>query len=174
MLEIVTEEIYDETTSMILPGKVYHFEHSLLAISQWEMVFKKPFPFLNGLQVEPIEVLAYVQLMNLDKTGFDIDNLSESSIKEIIEYINSKPTATTISSSGEGGRRILTSEVIYAYMANAQVPYSCETWNIHRLLVLLGVIGELNAPKKKRSKEETARMYKDLNAKRRAEMGTTG
>lgn len=45
MLEIVTEEIYDETTSMILPGKVYHFEHSLLAISQWEMVFKKPFPF---------------------------------------------------------------------------------------------------------------------------------
>ena len=138
------------------------------------MVFKKPFPFLNGLQVEPIEVLAYVQLMNLDKTGFDIDNLTESNIKEIIEYINSKPTATTISSSGEGGRRILTSEVIYAYMANAQVPYSCETWNIHRLLVLLGVIGELNAPKKKRSKEETARMYKDLNAKRRAEMGTTG
>ena len=106
MLEIVTGEIYDETTGMILPGKVYHFEHSLLAISKWEMVFKKPFPFLNGLQAEPVEILAYVQLMNLDKTLFNIDDLSESNIKEIIEYLNNKPTATTISSSGEGGRRI--------------------------------------------------------------------
>ena len=176
MLEIYTGELYDEATNSFLPEKIYHFEHTLLSISNWEMVFKKPFPFISGLPVDnPAEIVAYIPMMNLD-SHFNIDDLTSSDIEKIFAYLNEKPTATTINSSGDGGgRRILTSEVIYAYMANAQVPFSCETWNIHRLLTLLGVIGELNNPnKKKRSAEEVARMQAELNQKRRAEMGTSG
>ena len=64
----------------------------------------------------------------------------------------------------------MTSEVIYAYMANARIPFECETWNLHRLLTLLNVIGELNAPKKKQTESQTLAEYDRINQERLAKL----
>ena len=103
------------------------------------------------------------------------DDLTSDVVTQLGLYLNDVPTATTITKRGDDNTSsagmIQTSEVIYACMANARVPFECENWNLHRLLTMLAVISELNNPdKKKMSKAETLRTYEDLNAKRLAQI----
>lgn len=170
---VPTEEVFDESrnTFYVVESYELRFEHSLIAISNWESKYCKPF-FTSEKTQE--EMLDYFRLMSLDEF-FDDSFFSQDLIDKLSEYLHLKPTATVINSNDSSGRsRILTSEVIYAYMANAQVPYSCETWNIHRLLMLLGVIGELNKPPKKMNQKQVMSQQKSLNEMRKAQMGTKG
>lgn len=180
MLELIPHEhgeYFDEEQNRFVKvrqeGVVYHFEHSLYAIALWESKYKKPF-FTNKEKTAE-EMIDYVSFMNLDD-DFDVNTLTQEDILEIFEYMQDEPTATTISSddNDNNSRIIMTSEVIYAYMANARIPFECDKWNIHRLMKLVAVIGEFNKPKKKMTEREILAQQHALNEKRLAELGTNG
>lgn len=86
---------------------------------------------------------------------------------------DTNPTATVISSSDDNDRNsrtIMTSEVIYAWMANAGIPFECDKWNVNRLLMLVSVISEFNKPRKQMSEAEILRRQREINQKRLAAM----
>ena len=83
-------------------------------------------------------------------------------------------TATTFRDHGPGSREIITSELIYYWMATFSIPFECEKWHLNRLMTLIRVCGEKNKDPKKMSRAEIARQNRSLNAARRAKMGSTG
>lgn len=174
VIDIPDREFFDESTNqfIIIPGRRLHFEHSLKAISEWETVYRKP--FLTREEKTTAELFDYFILMCQDEITYD--DLTSDVVTQLGMYLNDVPSATTITKRGDDNNSssagmIQTSEVIYACMANARVPFECENWNLHRLLTMLAVISELNNPdKKKMSKAETLRTYEDLNAKRLAQI----
>lgn len=175
MLEIIPyerNEMFDEETNRFVKvrseGIVFHFEHSLSAISVWEAKYRKP--FISNKSISPEELIDYICMMNLDD-DFDINLLTPENITEITEYIgDTNPTATVITSTdnNRNSRTIMTSEVIYAWMANAGIPFECDKWNVNRLLILVSVISEFNKPRKKMSEAEILRRQHEINQKRLA------
>lgn len=167
VIDIPDREFFDESTNqfIIIPGRRLHFEHSLKAISEWETVYRKP--FLTREEKTTAELFDYFILMCQEDIKYS--DLIPDVVTQIGVYMNEKPTATTIKSIEDksGNGMILTSEVIYAFMANARVPFECETWNIHRLLTLLGVISEFNkTDKPKKSASQVVNEYDQINEQR--------
>lgn len=175
MLTIVTSEkqLYDEDRNefIYLKGNVYHFEHSLKAIFDWEGIHQKPFlnPIVEHTDEERLDYYKHMCMETLD-----VKMLSTDNIKQISDYINSSQSATTVSATKSiGSKKILTAEIIYAIMADAGIPFSCEDWNINRLLILLNIISERRNPKKM-SQEETYKQNRDINAQRRKNLNSRG
>lgn len=171
VLDIAGQELYDEESNRFIStvAKQYRFEHSLLSITEWEHKYRKPFMGFDEKSEE--EMVDYIMMMSLDY-DFNIFDLTQEHVGLISKYItDSNPTATTIKSSNDSGsRRVMTSEYIYACMAIARIPFECESWNIYRLLMLLGVVNELQKPPVKMTREEQIKQQRELNAKRQAEM----
>lgn len=141
------------------------FEHSLYAMSLWEMKYRKPFLRTN---LTGEELLDYISMMSIDD-NYSPEFLTSEMIESVIHYIQDQPTATMITKYGDdsGPGKIITTEVLYAYMVNAQIPFECDRWNFHRLNTLLSTISIMNNPdKKKMSVDEEARRRAELNAKR--------
>ena len=59
-------------------------------------------------------------------------------------------------------------------MTALNIPFECEKWHFNRLLTLINVCSQKNAPPKKMSKDDVRRRYAELNAKRRAAMNSKG
>lgn len=180
-IHIDAMEYYDENKNRFIyeEAKVFTFEHSLKAIAEWESQYKVP--LLSQVNLTGEQLLYYIECMSLDD-DFDLYYITDNDVKVLVEYMKDIPTATTInknmnrkkSKNVRQAPRVLTSELIYAYMANGQVPFECENWNIHRLLTLLDVIGELNSPPEKMSSQEIINQNKELNKQRRARSGSSG
>lgn len=167
-------EMYDSVTNTFstVPGGLYVFEHSLKSISDWEAIYKKP--FLSDTESHTdAEMAHYCRLMATAEEP-PIELFTSKNYQELIVYIKDPQTATTISNSKQSGpRRIITSEVVYAMMAEAGIPFECQYWNINRLLVLLNVIEARRNPKKM-SQAEIYKQNADLNAQRKARLNTRG
>jgi hypothetical protein len=170
------KNIFIKPTSVTL-----RLEHSLVSLSKWESVYKKP--FLKEGKVSPEEMKYYIKCMTLDQNvkPYVYNYLSEDNIKSIQEYLQDSHTATTFHDYASGNRPssngvVNTSEVIYAAMFNYRVDKSCEKWNINRLLTLLRVLKIMNSDGKdlKMSKSEILAQNKALNAARRAKMNSKG
>jgi hypothetical protein len=105
-----------------------------------------------------------------------VDRLSINNFKEINEYIEAKQTATTFGDMP--GRKVrgevITSELIYYWMVAFSIPFVCETWHLNRLFALIRICNVKNAPPTKMSRGEMARRNRELNEKRKAELGTSG
>lgn len=169
IIDTPDREFYNEQTNQFIvkPGKTLHFEHSLRTLSEWESLYRKP--FLTREEKTTGELFDYFILMCED--DIDYSDLTEDVIVQLSMYLNDRPTATTIKESNEAKKgMVMTSEVIYAYMANARIPFECDTWNLHRLLTLLNVVGELNAPKKKQTESQTLDEYERINNERLAQI----
>lgn len=181
MLELTVEgELYDESENEFITvgPRTIRFEHSLLSLSKWESKWEKPFldPSSNKTTEQSID---YIRCMAIDPiSDAELGIIITEHLEEIREYISSKQTATTISSLGgntSGRRSVLTSEVIYYMMFSCGIPADpCERWHLNRLLTLIEVFGVKNSPKKKMPKSDVSRMYREMNAKRRAETGSKG
>ena len=103
--------------------------------------------------------------------GFTIC-LTNEQIKEIVEYIMDEKTATTIEHNKVAPRsnEILTSELIYYYMAQVPLPFDiCEVWHFSRLLKVLEIASIKNDPdsNKKLSSHEWAMKQTAFNKARR-------
>lgn len=165
-------EMFDVETQMFIPtikGGRYRFEHSLKSLTVWEEKYQ--IPFLHS-DLTNEQTLDYIIMMCLDPINPML--ITKDVISLVAQYIQYTPTATKIAASSDGRGKTITAEVIYAWMAGANVPFECDSWNLKKLLTLLNVISAQSNPPKKMPYEEKIVLYKNLNEQRKAEMKTKG
>lgn len=177
-ITISGDEFFNEETEefVVVDATIIDLEHSLVSLSKWEAKHEKA--FLGRTEKTNEELFDYLKCMILNK---DIDpdiilNASKHNFEEIQKYIESNQSALKFDSvpgrSGVG--EAITSELIYYWMIAYNIPFECERWHLNRLFSLIRVCSIKNSPKKKMTKQELAKRNRELNAKRRAELGTQG
>lgn len=174
-------ELWDEDKCEFVPqpafkGASLQLEHSLIAVSRWESKYHKSFSSTKEKTAE--EFLYYIQCMTLTKNVDEkvYDHLTIENLKEIDAYIKDPMTATTVRRKpGKGpSRKIVTSEQIYSWMIDAEVPWEAEKWHLNRLLTLLEVRNASANPSKKMSPKSVMKSNAALNAARRSKMRSKG
>lgn len=156
---------------------ILELEHSLVSLSKWESKYERP--FLNKEDKSTEEVVGYVRAMTLTpEVPEDVFlKLSEDNFGQINQYIDAKMTATQIYEMHEAPKtkqEIVTAELIYYWMVSFQIPFECQHWHLNRLFTLIRLCSVKAEKPKKMSKGEIARRNRELNAKRKAKLGTTG
>ena len=179
MLKLKIEEVeqYNETTNEFTTTKaqIICLEHSLVSISKWESRWNKP--FLSRDEKTKEESIDYIKCMTITPNVDDsvYETFTEEHMQIINAYIEAEMTATKISISPEKpNREIITSEIIYFWMINYNIPFECEKWHINRLLTLINVCNIKNREQKPMSKADIAKRHADLNAARRKAFNSKG
>jgi hypothetical protein len=174
---VPARDYFNSQTNEIIsfPECQLRLEHSLLSISLWESIWHVP--FFDTPKTEE-QTLSYIKCMTLNKKvdGDVYERLSYQNIKDINAYIENPMTATTITNSKNTKRSTerVTSELIYYWMTAYNIPVEFEKWHINRLIMLIRVCSEKQAPPKKMSKREIMEQNRALNAARRAKMKSKG
>lgn len=199
----VFNEATDEFISIDKPIKL-KMENSLAAISEWEKKYEKMWfpdqkasPYAKKQQQEktPDEMMYFIKCMIHKIDGEIIDGpedvddkiihaLSEKNYKDINDYLTHPQSAlksipeTKPDKKHKSDPIKMTSERIYAWLAEEQIPYSSvEWWNINRLFNVIQIINYDNTPddRKKRQKPfEVAQDYARINEQRLKQLGTKG
>jgi hypothetical protein len=173
----MSEDKYnEEDQTFIVDVFPLELEHSLSSLSKWEQEFAKP--FLSKEEKSTEETLAYVRYMILTpEVPSDItEKLTQKNVNDIMAYIDSKQTATWFNESRPEAKsgETITSELVYYWMTSFQIPWEAQYWHLNRLFTLIKVFDLKQAKPKPMSKAETIARNKELNARRRAEMGSRG
>lgn len=179
-IDIPSREMFNEKTEefITIEGVRLKLEHSLVSISKWEQIWKKPFISNTDKTLE--ETISYVKCMTLTQNVPEsaYKGLTRDNIQKINDYISDPMTATWFSEEAKnkkGNSRIVTSELIYCWMIMLNIPVEFEKWHFNRLITLIQVCNEENkAPNKKLSKREIMNRNKSINAARRAAMHSRG
>lgn len=166
-------------------------EHSLLSLAKWESKWHVPFLTSSGNMTRE-QQLDYIRCMTVTQ-GTDpavYRKLTREQLTAINEYMDDPMTATWFAGEPKpnepkdkrtarpkrrpprGGTT--TAEVLYAKMFALGIPKECEKWHLNRLLTLIRVGQEMNAPQKKMSPGERMSQQRALNAQRKAKMHTRG
>lgn len=180
MLTIVVPgiEMYDEKNEIFInsPSFTLELEHSLVSLSKWESIFEKP--FLGKEEKTDEELYAYIRCMILTPEVPEVvfERMTQANYGEIQEYIESKHSATWFSStqSGPPNREVITAELIYYWMISYNIPIEFENWHLNRLFTLIRVFNVKNSKQKRMSKGEIMARNRELNAQRRAQLGSSG
>ena len=171
-------DVYDEASGTFGDhgGVELQLEHSLVSLSKWESIHEKP--FLGKDAKTPEEVTSYVECMLLtsDPPRHILQSLSEENVQAINDYIDKKMTATWFSerTRSPAVSEIITSELIYYWMVTFNIPWEAQHWHLNRLFTLIRVCNTKQETPKKMSRAEVARRNRDLNAQRKAQLGTKG
>lgn len=177
-ITIPRQEFFNENTNefMVINETSLTLEHSLVSISKWES--KWHVNYLNNKDKTMEQVIDYLRCMtitqNIDPEIYRY--IPESELLKVQKYIEDPMTATKITKPIGSSRsmKIVTSEVIYFYMATYNIPVEFEKWHLNRLLTLIDVCNEENKPKKKMSMPQIMSSNASLNAARRAMYNTKG
>jgi len=180
MLTIVVlgvEMFDDESQEFITKDDVtLELEHSLVSLSKWESRHEKP--FLGKTEKTSDEVLDYIKCMVLTPNVPDqvFSKFSEENYTQINDYIEAKMTATWFNEvpGAPKSRDVITAELVYYWMVVFQIPFECETWHLNRLFTLIRICNVKQSKPKKMSRSEIAARNRELNAQRRAQLGTSG
>jgi hypothetical protein len=172
-------ESYDEKLDKFVTiGDVtLELEHSLVSLSKWESEFEKP--FLGKGEKKAEEILAYVRCMVLTPNPPEefLSKLSKENLEAVNAYIERKMTATWFSEAPgapKTSREVITAELVYYWMTVFHIPFECETWNLNRLFTLIRICNLKQEKPKKMSRAEVASRNRQLNAQRKAQLGTKG
>jgi hypothetical protein len=177
-ITIPAVEMWDETNECFISTKEYtlQLEHSLVSLSKWESKWCKPFMTKDAKTDE--ELIDYVRCMTLTQNVPDeaYQMLTNENVQDILKYIDSPMTATTISDDKRSrpSRQIVTNELIYYWMTAYNIPFECQKWHLNRLMTLIRVCGVHQAPPKKQSKRDLMRRNTSMNAARKQRLGTRG
>lgn len=170
-------EIFDETTWTFTEIKptVIQLEHSLLAISKWESKWKKP--FMSTEQKTEEEFRDYVRCMTINR---NVDpnvyyKLTAADYRKIDNYIHDPMTATVFGNvrKERPSHKQVTSELIYFWMCQAQIPFEAEKWHLNRLMTLIRIYSVENNPKKM-SKNDIYKNNRAINEARKAKYNSRG
>lgn len=181
MLQLVIPlgpEIFDdEKNEFVTPEtKTLQLEHSLLSLSKWESKWCKP--FLSKEEKTPEETIDYIKCMTITQNVKDevYSHLTRDNIMQINKYIEAPMTATTFSKNNKGktSREIITSELIYCWMIQLNIPSEYQKWHLNRLLTLIQVCNIKNEPASKMSNKEIMNRNRALNAARKKKLNTRG
>lgn len=177
-IQVTGPELYDEDNEIFIEEILMEIqlEHSLVSVSKWESKFEKA--FLSTKDKSTDEILEYVQMMCLtpDVSLDVIKRLDDKAFNQILDYINSKQTATFLRSdpNAPSSSEIITSELIYYWMISLGVPFECQHWHLQRLLTLIKVCSVKNSATKKMSRKDLMQRNRSLNAQRKQQLGTRG
>lgn len=176
-LTIKGQEFFDSKTNKFfsVDDQVVELEHSLVSLSKWESKHQKP--FLSG-EKTPEEFLSYIQFMIITP-GVNPEivlRFTEEHFQQINDYINEKATATTFGMLVEkkGRAEIITEELIRYWMYAFQIPKEHEHDHLNKLFTLIRVCNVKQSKPKKMSPAEVAARQRELNARRKKELGTKG
>jgi hypothetical protein len=171
-------EMFDEQSQEFVTRDdvTLELEHSLVSLSKWESIHEKP--FLGKVEKTTEEVRDYIKAMTLTPNVPEeiFLKLSEENISDINTYIEAKMTATWFSEppGAPGSRDVITAELIYYWMTTFSIPFECERWHLNRLFTLIRVCSIKQSKPQKMSRSEIASRNRELNAQRRAQLGTKG
>lgn len=174
-LTVVVPEVdaWDPVTSRFVssPGATLVLDHTLVSLSIWESKWNQA--FLGRTEKTEEQLLDYVRIMNSAPVPSpEVFNfLSREQFEQIFTWMNTNPTATTIAEdpSQRPATETITAELIYYWLTALQIPFSCETWHLQRLLTLVRIANIKNAPPKKLSKSEAMAKHRALLQQRRQE-----
>jgi hypothetical protein len=181
MLKIIIEEeeLYDAENNRFYYSEALELEleHSLLSLSKWESKYEKP--FLSSTELSNEEVFDYVMFMLVTPniTPEDVELHKSKIYAEVNAYINSPQSATTFAGMPEKSspNEKITAELIYYWMLTFNIPFGdCETWHLNRLFSLIRIANQKNSKPKRMSRSELAQRNKEINERRKKELGTTG
>lgn len=169
-INIGSEEGYDEAKNeFIRTGGVWvNLEHSLVSLSKWEAKYQVP--FLAKKEYTRQELLDYVLFMvvtpNFDATA--LLGMTDKEWDQIDEYINSNQSATKFGKmpTRHAETETITSELIYYWMTAFNIPSQYENWHLQRLFALIRICNMKQQPPKKRSSQEIAAEYREINERR--------
>lgn len=166
-------------------------EHSLLSLAKWESKWHVPFLTSSGNMTRE-QQLDYIRCMTVTQ-GTDpavYRKLTREQMTAINEYMDDPMTATWFAGEPKPNEpkdkrtarpkrrpprgETTTAEVLYAQMFALGIPKECEKWHLNRLLTLIRVGQEMNAPQKKMTPGERMSQQRALNAQRKAKMHTRG
>lgn len=176
-VEVLDTELWNPKDRVFkqIKGQTFQLEHSLISISKWEKQTHKV--FLNT-DLTKNELIFYVKCMTVTPNVRDevYSILSKKNVEEIVKYMNDQATATDLSAYDKPKKKsmspqdVMSSEVIYFYMINYNIPISCEKWHIKRLLTLIRICQIKNEPPKKMSKSDLYAQQQSILASNRAKM----
>ena len=178
-IHIKKRELFDERTSefITVKGGTLKLEHSLVSISKWESKWK--IPFLSKEKKTKDQIDDYIRCMSIngDPDQNLIASISSEDKNRIIDYIEEKQTATWFSNLDDKRNihsDVVTSELIYYWMIEYQIPHEYEKWHLSRLLTLIEICNRKNSTPKKMSQAEIMARNKALNAERKARLHSRG
>jgi len=183
MLQITVPgyEYFDEQTQTFgyVKDTTLQLEHSLLSLSKWESVWKKPF---LGRQDKTLdECRDYVRCMTLTQNVNPLVymGLTEGNLDEVNRYMEDSMTATWFNEKKERqlNQKAVTAEIIYYWMVALGIPFDpCQKWHLNRLLTLIRVCDIKNAPAKGNTRSSRADLSRRaaLNEARKRRLGTRG
>jgi hypothetical protein len=181
MLTIIVPgvESYDENLDQFVSigDLILELEHSLVSLSKWESKFEKP--FLGKGEKTTEEVLDYIRCMVVTPNPPEefLQKLSKENLEEVNAYIDRKMTATWFSEAPgapKTSREVITAELVYYWMTVFHIPFECEIWHLNRLFTLIRICNLKQEKPKKMSRAEIAARNRELNAQRKAQLGTKG
>lgn len=180
MLTIIVPgvEFWDERSSEFktVGDFVLELEHSLVSLSKWESKFEKPFLGKDEKSID--EVIAYIKAMTItpDVPENVWEKLTEENVNEINKYIDAKMSATWFHESpgAPASKEVITAELVYYWMIVFQIPFECQFWHLNRLFTLIRICNVKQSKPKKMSRAEIASRNRELNAQRKAQLGTRG
>lgn len=153
-----------------------NFEHSLISLSKWESIHKKP--FFGKEEKTSEEGASYIKCMLLNEKVSDetLNRLSRDDVKSITDYINDKQSATWFREDPrqKPSSEVVTSELIYYWLVQFNIPFEVERWHLNRLMTLVKIAGIKQTKPKPISKAQQMEEYRRLNAQRRAALGSSG
>lgn len=192
-ITIPGEELWDARRAEFTSTKAVtlRLEYSLVSLSKWESKWHIPF-FDDSMEKTPEQMQDFVRCMTVTQ-GVDptvYARLTVENLNAIYRYMEDPMTATWFAGEGRPGEKyqngtakrrarrrppgtgkVLTSEVLYSRMFQAGVSIECERWHLNRLMTLIRVCQEEQAPPRKMSRKDALRQRRELNAARMKKYG---
>lgn len=169
MLEL---KVYDGSREVVLK-----FEHSLRSISKWEQKNQKPFLTHNRSALEMIDYFKEM-LLNTDESPELIYALSPEQLEKLGKYINSPETASSVTDDEKstGIKEQVTSELVYYWMTELNIPWEAQDWHYNRLTMLVRIANHKKqaANPKKTNRKSFMKDWRSANESNRQRFNSNG